>query len=91
MPLANLVDFKSRQGGQLRLQGQGSGGLLLWCPLSASTKRFGLVWFGFVLECWWWLVGSSVCSFCLFVFVCFLLFLRQGLNCEALANLELTM
>lgn len=69
MPLANLVDFKSRQGGQLRLQGQGSGGLLLWCPLSASTKRFGLVLFcfGMLVVAGWF--------FCLFVlFVCFCLF-----------------
>lgn len=70
MPLANLVDFKSRQGGQLRLQGQGSGGLLLWCPLSASTKRFGF----FVL--FWnvgggWLVLLFVRFVCLFLFVFF--------------------
>lgn len=88
MPLANLVDFKSRQGGHTEATGQGSREPVTVASPLCQHKEF---LFCFVLECWWWLVGSSVCLFSLFVFVCFVLFLRQGLNCEALANLELTM
>jgi hypothetical protein len=85
MPLPTLVDFKSRQGSHTEATGawlKGGGGvLLLWHPLSQPAQRavlFCFVLFRFVLSC---IVGGGWLGFvCLFVFVCFVLFLRQGLT-----------
>lgn len=58
MSLITLVESKSRQGGHTETTGAWprEGDLLLWHPLSASTKRFGFLGFFFV---------------CLFVWVLF--------------------